>query len=519
MSDSTLLLLVDDKPENLDILVSHLEDVGYDLAVALSGDDALEITAIQTPSLVLLDVMMPGIDGFQTCQAFKKQPHMKDVPVIFMSALTDTVSKVHGFSVGGVDFITKPFHREEVLARIHAHLTILRQRKLLQLQNQNLHELNLQLQAQINKTHIAEQKLNIADSRLSALTEQEAKHWGIDAFVGNNPVITSVLEEVRSLQSVDKTNVLVLGESGTGKELISRAIHFGSARQGNAFVAVNCSAIPTELADAEFFGHTKGAFTGAFRDRKGHFVDADGGTLFLDEIGDMPLLLQAKLLRVLDNGVVVPVGGSHAVKVNVRIVAATNMDLLQKVADKSFRQDLYFRLAGYVIKLPPLRKRIDDIPVLAEHLLALLAKEMGREKVTLSAAALSRLQHYHFPGNVRELRNLIEYALISSKGKTIEAQHFHFITETTTTPQYTVQPCAISQDLPLLHKSRSDEDTVLAYIKKHASIDNSIVQQLLNVEHNRASYLLKKLLAEKRITKQGQRRWAHYVLLENKKNQ
>ncbi len=513
MSDSQLLLLVDDKPENLDILVSHLEDLGYDLAVALSGEDALEIVDIQTPSLILLDVMMPGINGFQTCQALKQKANTKDVPVIFMSALTDTDSKVLGFAAGGVDFITKPFQREEVLSRINAHLTIQRQRLLLQTQNKDLNELNQQLQDQIDKTNIVEKKLSIVDSRLSALTAQEAKQWGIDAFTGSSPIITALLEEVRCLQSVDRTNVLVLGESGTGKELISRAIHFGSNRKSKPFVAVNCSAIPTELADAEFFGHLKGAFTGAFRDRNGHFVDADGGTLFLDEIGDMPLMLQAKLLRVLEDGMVTPVGGNRALKVNVRIVAATNMDLHQKVAEKTFRQDLYFRLAGYVVKLPPLRKRIDDIPLLTEHLLTILAKEMGREKSVISPSALSSLQSYHYPGNVRELRNIIEHALISSRGKTIKPEHFHFINEQHFVDDEMEQPRLITEDLPALHKPRNDEESVIAYIEKHNSIDNSIVQQLLNVEHNRASYLLKKLLSEKKIIKQGQRRWTHYVLV------
>jgi len=515
MPDSQLLLLVDDKPENLDILVSHLEDLGYDLAVALSGEDALEIVDIQTPSLILLDVMMPGINGFQTCQALKQKDNTKDVPVIFMSALTDTDSKVQGFSAGGVDFITKPFQREEVLSRINAHLTIQRQRLLLQTQNKDLNELNLQLQAQIDKTKVVEKKLSIVDSRLSALTEQEDKQWGIDAFIGSSPIITALLEEVRCLQSVERTNVLVLGESGTGKELISRAIHFGSNRKSKPFVAVNCSAIPTELADAEFFGHMKGAFTGAFRDRNGHFVDADGGTLFLDEIGDMPLMLQAKLLRVLEDGMVTPVGGNRSLKVNVRIVAATNMDLHQKVADKTFRQDLYFRLAGYVVKLPPLRKRIDDIPLITEHLLMILAKEMAREKSFISPSALSSLQSYHYPGNVRELRNIIEHALISSRGKTIKPEHFHFINEQHYVDDEQEQPRLITEDFPALHKPRNDEESVIAYIEKHNSIDNSIVQQLLNVEHNRASYLLKKLLSEKKIIKQGQRRWTHYVLTKN----
>ena len=512
MSDSPLLLLVDDKPENLDVLVAHLEGVGYELAVALSGEDALKLTAQKTPSLILLDVMMPGIDGFQTCQSLKAQFQTKDIPVIFMSALSDTESKVHGFSVGGVDFITKPFQREEVLSRINTHLTIQRQRHLLQTQNKNLTQLNNELQDQIDKTTLAEHKLNTVGSRLNELTQKEAKQWGINAFIGNSPIITEVLEEVRSLQSVDKTNVLVLGESGTGKELISRAIHFGSNRSSAPFVAVNCSAIPLELADAEFFGHTKGAFTGALKDRNGYFVDADGGTLFLDEIGDMPLTLQAKLLRVLEDGLVCQVGSNRSTQVNVRVVAATNMDLHQKVTDKLFRQDLYFRLSGYVVNLPPLRKRVEDIPLLTEHFLNTLATEMGREKSTISPAALTTLQQYDFPGNVRELRNIIEHALISSRGKTLEPMHFRLSTKNPILEPDEANFLENLQEVSAVNKRTNDEENIIIYIKKHGSIDNSIVQKLLEVEHNRASYLLKKLLTERKIIKQGQRRWTHYVL-------
>ena len=525
--DKPLLLLVDDKPENLDVLVSHLGDLGYELAVALSGEDALDIVTKQIPSLILLDVMMPGIDGFNTCLALKKQSETQDIPVIFMSALVDIDSKVLGFSVGGVDFITKPFQREEVLARINAHLTIVRQRQLLQSQNSSLNALNQKLEAQINKTEQVEKALSIVDSKLSSLSQKEAKQWGIHTFVGNSPSIINLLEEVRSLQFVDKTNVLVLGESGTGKELISRAIHFGSKRSDKPFVAVNCAAIPVELADAEFFGHTKGAFTGAVSNRNGHFVDANGGTLFLDEIGDMPLGLQAKLLRVLEDGMVTQVGGGKSTKVNVRIVAATNMNLQQKVQDKSFRQDLYFRLAGYVIKLPPLRNRIDDIPLLSQHFLALLAKEMGREPSVISDEAMTKLKHYSFPGNIRELKNLVEHALISSRGAVIAANHFHFIHEDDFN-ETAFQP-VISSTSGVIHgpetngiddigsnkvdelETANHEQRILAYVDQEQKMNNSAVQDLLGVSHGRASYLLKKLLAEGKLKKQGERRWAHYV--------
>ena len=513
-NSNSLLLLVDDKPDNLDVLIHHLADVGHDLSVSLSCEEALVLAAEQIPSLILLDIMMPGIDGFETCARLKKDPKTRDIPVIFMSALADTDSKVKGFNVGGIDFITKPFQREEVVARIKTHLTIQRQRQLLQEQNQSLEQLNQQLKTQINQTEKAEKALHQVDQQLSALTLKEAKQWGIDAFIGHSAIITAVLEEIRSLQQVDRTNVLVLGESGTGKELVSRAIHFGSNRKSKPFIAVNCSAIPTELADAEFFGHKKGAFTGALSDRSGHFVDADGGTLFLDEIGDMPLALQAKLLRVLEDGKVSPVGSNNIKQVNVRVVAATNVDLRKKVEAKLFRQDLYFRLSGYVIKLPPLRRRPEDIGYLVEHFLIQLAKEMGREKSTLSDQALSALEHYQFPGNVRELRNLIEHALIASRGQAIEARHLHFIDDIDDFNFDVAAPriaTAHTQATARQDKS-SDEELLLNYLQQHDKIDNSSAQELLDVEHGRASYLLKKLLAEGKINKEGQRRWAYYTL-------
>ena len=226
----------------------------------------------------------------------------------------------------------------------------------------------------------------------------------------------------------------------------------------------------------------------------------------------MPLTLQAKLLRVLEDGLVCQVGSNRSTQVNVRVVAATNMDLHQKETDKLFRQDLYFRLSGYVVNLPPLRKRVEDIPLLTEHFLNTLATEMGREKSTISPAALTTLQQYDFPGNVRELRNIIEHALISSRGKTLEPMHFRLSTKNPILEPDEANFLENLQEVSAVNKRTNDEENIIIYIKKHGSIDNSIVQKLLEVEHNRASYLLKKLLTERKIIKQGQRRWTHYVL-------
>ncbi len=519
MQATPLILIVDDKPDNLDVLVNYLSAGGLELRVATDGEQALQLAAEQVPELVLLDVMMPGIDGYEVCRRLKADAATGDVPVIFMSALTDTDSKVKGFDVGGIDFINKPLQREEVLARIQAHLTIRRQQQELQQKNRQLEGLNRELQEQIDRRQQAEDALHLADEKLTALTRQDAQHWNIDSFIGQSHATRQLLDEVRSLQQAPNTNVLVLGESGTGKELISRAIHYGSARQNKPFVAVNCSAIPNELADAEFFGHVKGAYTGATGDRHGYFEKADGGTLFLDEIGDMPLTLQAKLLRVLEDGLVTPIGGKHNKKVDVRIVAATNVNLPARVQGKQFRQDLFFRLAGYQISLPPLRERAGDIPVLTEHFLTRLGSQMGRDKPNITRDAMNALGRYHYPGNVRELRNLIEYALIASRGQSIGVQHLHFL-ETVPGIVAVSESGALNGSVTnpqneIISSSSSagtDEDVLIEHAQAQGRIDNTMVQSLLGVDHGRASYLLKKLHKDGRLHKVGERRWAYYVV-------
>lgn len=514
-NNKPLLLLVDDQASNLDILVDYLQDAGLDLAVSTSGEDALALTASRLPSVILLDIMMPGMDGYQVCRILKSQPATRDIPVIFLSARDDLDSKVKGFAAGAVDYVTKPLQREEVLARVHTHLTLRQQQLLLEEKNRSLERLNRDLCEQMSQRETAETALHQLGEQLSALTRTEASRWGIDAFIGNSEPTLAVLSEIRNLQRVGKTPVLILGESGTGKELVSRAIHFGSDRSSRPFVAVNCAAIPHDLADAELFGHVKGAFTGASQDRPGYFAQADGGTLFLDEIGDMPLALQAKLLRVLENGEVTPVGAIRARKVDVRVVSATNIALQSKVQNQQFRQDLYYRLAGYTVQLPPLRLRRNDIPLLAQHFLAELGQQMGREHNEMTVDAMHRLSQYDFPGNIRELRNIIEYALISSRGAPIGRQHLHFLPQSIDDDTGIGTPQNMPRGSSAITSTQRDksEGLLMDYVGKNGRIDNSIAQQLLNVPHNRASYVLKKLLREGRLERHGERRWAYYTAL------
>jgi DNA-binding NtrC family response regulator len=254
------------------------------------------------------------------------------------------------------------------------------------------------------------------------------------------------------LQNFSSVNVLITGESGTGKELVARAIHFGSPRTAGPFIAVNCVAIPADLAESILFGHIRGAFTGATMDRKGYFELADGGTLFLDEIGDMPAALQAKLLRVLEDGRITPLGGTREKKVDVRVVAATNADLQTSIAGGAFRQDLYFRLAQFPVHLPPLRERPEDIPLLATHFLQLFATEMGSAVPAVEPAVMTALSRYPFPGNVRELKNVIERALIESGGGVVQLQHIYVSKMDSPIPQQATAPLESHEavgDLPL----------------------------------------------------------------------
>jgi len=420
------VLIVDDTPENLKLLRQTLESEGYSILVATSGEAALKIVQRAIPDLILLDVMMPGMDGFDTCRRLKKDVRTVDIPVIFITARAETEAIVEGFQVGGVDYIVKPFQDQEVLIRVRSHLQINRLARELDKKNSQLHQTNEELRAEI--------------ARREMFDERETEHWGIEEFVGESKTIRDALSAIERLQNFD-TPVLINGESGTGKELIARALHHGSPRRRGPFVPVNCSAIPGELAESMLFGHVKGAFTGADRDRTGYFELAHGGTLFLDEIGDMPLEIQGKMLRVLEDGRILPIGGTREKHVDVRVLSATNIDIENSISEGSFRQDLYFRLARFPVRVPPLRERCQDIALLARHFLQMFATEMGLHVPQLNPESIQFLENYHFPGNVRELKNIIERALIESGGDEITPKHLHFLgTSHSGSPTHSAQP-------------------------------------------------------------------------------
>ncbi len=388
-ADAATVLIVDDEPVNVDLLEQELGAAGYRTIAAGSGEQAVALAAQKQPDLVLLDVVMPGIDGYETCRRLKASEATRFIPVIMLTALTETAEKVRAFREGAVDYVTKPFEPEELLARVGTHIALRRE---------------IEAHGKSKAT-------------IHALVEEGRAER--DVFMGESPALQRVRQQVAQVAPTDST-VLIQGETGTGKELVARAIHEKSARRERPLIKVNCAALPRELVESELFGHERGAFTGAVQHRRGRFELADGGTLFLDEVGELPPEVQAKLLRVLQEREFERIGGAHTMRVDVRVIAATNRDLRAEVSASRFRADLYFRLDVFPIVVPPLRERRDDIPRLLEHIAARTARKLGRTFGGVSPAFIESARAYPWPGNVRELENLVERALIMSRDGTLD---------------------------------------------------------------------------------------------------
>lgn len=371
------ILIIDDDTSLRRVLEYNLLEAGYAVAAAASGEEGLPLFADIEPSLVITDMNMPGMSGMEVLKNIKERS--PETLVIIITAFGSVDIAVEAMKAGAYDYITKPFNRDELRLIVAKAL----QFSGLAVENQRL------------KSELSDR----SDFR---------------TIIGSSAQMESVFTIVRKVADTD-ASVLISGESGTGKELIARSLHAGSRRSSRPFVAINCAAIPRDLLESELFGHVKGAFTGAIKDKTGKFQLADGGTLFLDEVGELPLELQPKLLRALQERVVEPVGGNSQQKLDVRIVAATNLDLEKAVEEGVFREDLYYRLAVIPIHLPPLRQRRDDIPLLLRH----FSVKHGAGEVTFDKAALSLLTAYVWPGNVRELENLVERLLILRSGDTI----------------------------------------------------------------------------------------------------
>ncbi|MGE5245107.1 MAG: sigma-54-dependent transcriptional regulator [Betaproteobacteria bacterium] len=380
------ILIVDDEPGVRAALGGVLRDEGYAVETVPSGESCLERVTRGSIDLILLDVWLPGMDGLATLARLRER--QVDAQVVLISGHGNIESAVRAIKMGAFDFVEKPLSLEKTVLVVRNAL-----------RQQRLEAENRALRARVDRVH---------------------------TMVGESYAMRQLREQV-AMAAPTNGRVLIYGENGTGKELVARTVHALSRRRAAAFVEVNCAAIPEELIESELFGHVRGAFTGALADRRGKFEAADGGTIFLDEIADMSLKTQAKVLRVLQEQTLEPVGGSTSVRVDVRVLAATNKDLQSEIRAGRFREDLYFRLNVIPIFVPPLRERREDIPLLADHFMAEFAREYGRRMKSFEPGAVSVLQNYPWPGNVRELRNVIERLMIMVPGDAITSSDLSFL--------------------------------------------------------------------------------------------
>ena len=375
-SPTESILVVDDEEVMRDVLGTLLVQAGYKVTVAESGQAGLALARKQSFDAAIVDVMLPDMGGLEVLEELKKND--PEAVVLVITAFASVETAIHAMKRGAFDYVTKPFKHEELL---HTLRNALQQRRLL--------DENRQLRTALR-----------AQGKFSEI-------------VGKSPKMMEVFALIAQA-APSRSTILVVGESGTGKELVAKAVHANSPRSDKAFVVVNSGSLPHELLESNLFGHVKGAFTGAVYNKKGLFELADKGTLFFDEIGNIPLETQAKLLRVMQEREFMRLGGVDTLKVDVRIVAATNIDLRQAVDDGRFREDLYYRLNVIAVQLPPLRQRKEDVPALVNHFVVKYARENGREKVEVSPEALQVLMDYDWPGNVRELENVIERGVVLS---------------------------------------------------------------------------------------------------------
>ncbi len=486
------ILAIDDEEIYLHTIVGLLSQT-YKIIVALNGPDGVKMAQSDPPpDLILLDVMMPDMNGFEVCRRLKSAPVSQNIPVVFLSALEDVQNKTKGFELGGVDYITKPFQGEEVLARVKTHVEKQELHKKLARENarfktlaeaafegifihdqgnildvnteasrlfnckpdellgQNLINLlpakahdavlneagrpyegmiknkeNGSIYVEIRTRHFDSGERSLSVSAVRDLSTQKnienenrvlktslKERYKFGEIIGRSPAMKKVYESISQAAASD-FNVIITGESGTGKELVAKTIYRLSQRSKKAFVAVNCGAVTESLFEREFFGHQKGSFTGADHEKPGFFDAAHKGVLFLDELGELKLSMQVKLLRVLENGEYFPVGATKAKKADVRIISATNRDLNELVHQNQFREDLFYRIHVINLDLPPLRKRIEDIPLLAEFFLSRFPST-GKTPM-MTGKIIDTLSHYEWPGNVRELQNTIQRFLATNR--------------------------------------------------------------------------------------------------------
>ena len=433
------ILLVEDNDSMRQMLSRTFASEGFEIETARNGNSALQALSSKRYDLVITDLKLNDLDGINVLSAVKDVD--TEIQVIIMTAYGSIETAVQAMRQGAYDFITKPFDPE--------HLLLLAKKAL---ENRRLANQNALLKEVLNSNHQFQE------------------------IIGASPKMKEVMALVQKVASSD-TTVLLLGESGTGKELFAKAIHHLSNRKENPYVAINCAAIPRELLENELFGSEKGAFTGAYTRKIGKFELAEGGSIFLDEIGDMDISLQAKILRVLQERQIERLGGSKTIDVNVRLIAASNIDLKEACDNRTFRPDLYYRLSVFPVRIPPLRERCEDIPALAEHFVQRYCKEMNKPAKRISQEALALLDKYHWPGNVRELENTIERAVILCEGKKVLPAHLSIRIPTTAeirlregaglkeVGQYAQQEAERSLILRVLEQSRGNKRKTAEILK------------------------------------------------------
>jgi two-component system, NtrC family, response regulator HydG len=374
MDQQIRVLVVDDDEPHAVAVAESLERVGYDCVVATSGAEGLKLIEEQVFDIIITDLIMEGVGGLEVLAKAKRE--LPDAEVVILTGHSTIKTAVTAIQAGASTYLTKPLDINELRTATEKAS-----------QSQRLQRSNIELQKQLNEK------------------------FGFEGVIGNSVAMHSVVAKLRQIAPTS-ASVLITGESGTGKELVAKALHVNSPRKNKPFVPLNCAELSENILESELFGHVKGAFTGADRDRIGRFQYANGGTLFMDEIGDMPIPIQIKMLRVLETGEIVRVGTNDPIKVNVRLISATNRELGDAIASGKFRQDLYHRLKVVSIKLPPLRERRDDIPLLLEHFLRTLSAAHGKSIVAITPAVRKVLMSYSWPGNVRELKNTIESMVV-----------------------------------------------------------------------------------------------------------
>lgn len=452
MNDTGRILVVDDEEVVRDVLSTLLSAEKYLVDLAETGTQALEMVQEGDYDVVLLDLMIPGIDGLQVLEAFQSRENSP--ATVVLTAFASIEKAVRATKLGAFDFITKPFKNDEILVAV--------------------------------KNAIEQRRLRDENARLRNSLQQRFSYRNIIGKSAPMQQIFTLISQVAPRRST----ILIQGESGTGKELVAKAIHAASTRADAPFVAINCGNIPSELLESEIFGHVRGAYTGATSAKKGLFEVADGGTVFLDEVASISLEMQAKLLRVIQEREFRRLGGLENIRVDVRIIAATNSDLQAAVANGTFRDDLYYRLNVIVIKLPPLRERTEDIPLLVDHFIKKYCDENDKGMCPVDPAAIKILMDYDWPGNVRELENVLERAVVLCPGNVISGDLFP---KSVTTAQARVSSAFLEDNLPLKERVGDFEKTLIMTALEKTDWNQKKAAELLSVNPTTLSEKLKRL--------------------------